>query len=445
MSNTEWRAWVLVGAFSAVLFLATAATYNALGVVLPAMVREEGWSWTEAGFGFTLLGAATGGSSFIPPILIRRLGVRATLVCGAAVMAAGFACLAETRSALVYFGGATLCGTGYQMLALIPGTHVLAALFPRRAFPFGIYFTSAAAGGVVGPLLAFGLTAVFHGDWRAFWLTQALVTLAVGGACAVLVGGRRWLAEASEKTDRALASETAAKRSAVYRTPTDWSVAEALRTPQFYVLLAAYFGHLLIGATVAGVSVAHLSQRGVAEKVAVVMLSVEALMQGAGRSLGGLIGDRIDPKYLLMAALASLAAGSAALSIASDYPTMLVYAVGSGVGFGLTLLAVTVLLLNYYGRRHNLEIFSLTCLIGAVSALGPTIAGGLRDLTGSFSVAFQLFAGVIVLVLLAVAFMRPPRPARPREATGSNVSRSTPKIVQAALMEDERHDCSQEA
>ena len=90
---------------------------------------------------------------------------------------------------------------------------------------------------------------------------------------------------------------------------------------------------------------------------------------------------------------------------------MLVYAVGSGIGFGLTLLTVTVLLLNYYGRRHNLEIFSITCLIGAVSALGPTIGGALRDRTGSFSVTFQLFAGVIAVILVAVMFMRPPRPA----------------------------------
>jgi len=99
----------------------------------------------------------------------------------------------------------------------------------------------------------------------------------------------------------------------------------------------------------------------------------------------------------------------AALSVAHGYPMMLLYAVGSGLGFGLTALAVTLLLLNYYGRRHNLEIFSLTCLIGAVSALGPVIGGVIRDRTGGFAPAFQLFALVIVLVLVAVIFMRPPR------------------------------------
>lgn len=148
------------------------------------------------------------------------------------------------------------------------------------------------------------------------------------------------------------------------------------------------------------------------------MLSVEALMQTAGRTFGGLIGDLIDPRYLLIVALASLALGSMALSVADNYPMMILYAVGSGIGFGLTLLTVTVLLLNYYGRRHNLEIFSLTCLIGAVSALGPTIGGSLRDLTGSFTVTFQLFAGVVLLILVAVVFMRPPRRAPSSQPTG---------------------------
>jgi MFS family permease len=412
MPKFAWRPWVLVAAFSLVLFLITAATYNALGVVLPAMVKEQGWSWTEAGFGFTLLGAATGGSSFLPPILIRRFGVRATLLCGTAVMSGGFFCLARTHGVGLYFLGAALCGIGYQMMALIPGTHVLAAMFKHRALPFGVYFSSAAVGGVAGPFVVFGLLHIFHDQWRMFWTVQSVAALVVGLVCAIVVGGEAALVRASRETDLEVAAEVAnPATSRVYRTPVDWTTRAALRTPQFYVLLAAYFAHLLIGVTVAADATAHLTQRGVSLVVAGTMLSFEALMQGAGRAAGGLVGDRIDPRYLLMFALASLMAGAAALSVASDYPLMLIYAIGSGLGFGLTLLTVTVLLLNYYGRRHNLEIFSIICLGGAVSALGPTIGGEMRDLTGSFTSTFQMFAAVVALIFIAVAFMRPPRRA----------------------------------
>ena len=72
LEATPWRPWVQLAAFSLVLFLITAATYSSLGVVLPMMVKDEGWNWTEAGLGFTLLGVFTGASSMIPAWLIRR-------------------------------------------------------------------------------------------------------------------------------------------------------------------------------------------------------------------------------------------------------------------------------------------------------------------------------------------------------------------------------------
>jgi hypothetical protein len=66
-----------------------------------------------------------------------------------------------------------------------------------------------------------------------------------------------------------------------------------------------------------------------------------------------------------------MAVGLLALTHATTWPLLMLFAVGVGVGFGLTVLAVSILLLNYYGRKNNLEIFSLVCLVGAVSALGP--------------------------------------------------------------------------
>ena len=68
-----------------------------------------------------------------------------------------------------------------------------------------------------------------------------------------------------------------------------------------------------------------------------------------------------------------------------------------------------LLLLNYYGRQSNLELFSLTCLVGAVSAAGPFVAGAMRDRLGGFAATFELFAAVTAVVFLAVLAMRPPK------------------------------------
>jgi MFS family permease len=195
-------------------------------------------------------------------------------------------------------------------------------------------------------------------------------------------------------------------------------VQEAVSTPQFYILLAAYFVHLLGGVTVVSLSVAHLTQTGVAAgasaavaaALATKMLSVESLMGMAGRVGCGLVGDWLDPKYLLMAAQGAMALGLLVLSVAgTSLPLMWIYAVGTGFGFGATVLAVTMLLMNYFGRKNYLELFSLTCLIGAVSALGPFIGGFMRDRLGSFAPTFQLFASISAVVFVAALFMRPPK------------------------------------
>jgi MFS family permease len=420
-----WRSWSALAAFSILLFLITASTFSSLGVVLPAMVKDEHWSWTEAGLGFTLLGALCGASAFVPAYLIRRLGVRAVLLLGTAVMALGFLSLSVTRGLLLYLIGASLCGVGYQMMALIPGTHVLAAAFQRRALAFGVYFTFGSLGGVAGPWFVISFMDSFHQQWRLFWMVQIVIALVVGALCTALVGSSRWLQETSDETDAKVAARVATK---VYRSARSWTLRQAARTPQFYVLLAAYFGHLLCGVTVASLSVAHLTEHRVSPAVAGAMLSFESLMGIAGRLLGGLVGDHVDPRYVLIFALASMVVGSLALSVADTTPMMLIYAAGTGLGFGLTALSVTVLLLNYFGRGHNLEIFSAVCLIGAVSALGPVFGGAVRDATGGFGLAFQIYAGVIAVVLAAALFMRPPLP----DAAPSAEALATPDVAQLA-------------
>ncbi len=431
MSTTiPWRSWLLLGALSLLLFLITASTFSSLGVVLPAMIKEQGWAFGPAFLGFTFLGAFCGGSSKLPALLIRRIGVRGTIIVGSLVMVAGFACLAASPGLAVYLVGTALLGVGYQMMALIPGTHVLSMLFKKRALPFGIYFTIGSLGGVVGPWMAVSGMAMAHGGWRPYWWAQAAASVVVGALCAALVGGRAWLEAAAVETDKAVAEDIQAApvNAKVYRTATDWTVKEAVRTPQFYVILAAYFAHLLGGVTAVSLAPTHFTELGVVSAVAIAAISLESLMQVAARMGGGLLGDRVDPRWLLAGAQGMMAVGLLALAHATTWPLLMVFAIGVGVGFGLTVLAVSILLLNYYGRKNNLEIFSLVCLVGAVSALGPVVGGVMRDHLGSFAPTFQVCAAIIGVIFVAACFMRPPRKA----ALQDPVAEPVPSMLQDA-------------
>ena len=394
-------AWAALASLSALFFLITAGTFTSLGVVLPDMVKALKWDWSAAGLGFTLLGLATGLASYAPAVVVRRLGVRAALMIGAAVMAAGFVCLYATREVGLYWLGTTLAGIGFALCAIIPGTFVLAGAFRARSAALGIYFTIGGLGGVAGPWLYFAVLRI-TGGWRDYWLCLAVAVLVLGAIASALS-----TPPAAEES----AEPAAPARAGVHRTTHDWSVRDALATPQFWIVVAAYTTYLLCGVTVNGISVEHLTERGAAATLAGGMLSFQALINACARAAGGVAGERIDPKHLVVGALACLIVGIAALALAHDVPLMLLYALGIGAGYGVSYLATAVLLLNYFGRGKNLELFSIMCLVSTLASAGPYIGGIVHDRTGGFAPALWGFAAVAAVVLVAVLLMRPPRHA----------------------------------
>ena len=400
-----------LAALSALFFLAVAGTFSSLGVVLPAMVAEMGWSWTDAGLGFSILAVACGLASYAPTLVIRTLGVRSTLLLGGATLAAGFACLAVTDDVTIYYVGAALAGLGFALSAIIPGAYVLARSFRRVSTALGVYFTVGGLGGVMGPWLYY-LAKMSPGGWRGYWVLLAIAALGLGVIAAIAVRDN------AEPAAMPTAVEaTAAPRTPIFRTGRAWTVREALGSWPFWVIVAAYTANLLCEVTVNYASVAHLTGRGVMVATAGAALSLQAAVSVAARAAAGWLGERVDPKRLVMAGLGLLVVGLVALAQARGPAAVGVYAVAVGAGYGLNYLAATLLLLNYYGRGRNLELFSTTCLISTLASAGPLLAGGLKDGLGSFAPAFMIIAAVTVLVLLAAALMRPPREGRASESS----------------------------
>jgi MFS family permease len=411
-------------AMSSLELLLAAATYSSLGVVLPFMVMDLDWNWAQAGFGFTVLGAVTGVASSVPPLLIRRLGVRNTVLIGGLLASLGLYLLHGVNSLPQYYIAAAICGLAYPMMASIPTTFLVSRLFQRQSTALGVAATISGMGTVVGPLMVLGVLALQGQTWRNYWEYQALAILAATVLCVIIIGlERRFSRPARDELIAPEADpvaptimpdqvETAPPRrgSNIYRTSVDWTTKVAMRTSQFKILAAAYCLNMMCLVTVTSLSVGHLIERGVPETVAGGMLSIEALIAVLIRGFSGVLGDIFDPKHLVSFALCATMIGCAVLALTADHVMLLFYAVGTGIGFGTTQLACTVLLLNYFGRKYNLELFSAMCVTGAISALGPLIGGVIRDVSGSFSLIFLLLSVLSAGVFMLVLFMKPPYP-----------------------------------
>ena len=403
-ASTSHR-WATFAALSLLFFLVSAGTFSSLGVVLPAMVKELNWNWTQAGLGYTFLGVACGLSSLAAAAFVRRLGVRMTLATGAAMLVAGFGALAVTGNVWVYLGATLVIGVAFSLVT-VPGTHVLTGLFEKRSTILGAYFTLGALGGVAGPLLYVAIAPA--AGWRAYWWVFSVAALVLGVFGAATTTGR----------ERAVADEAAASKplgpGELLEGLHQWPVRRALATPQFYVIVGAYTMYLLINTTAHGFAVEHLTERGVSPKAAAEMLSLEALIGAGVAVLGGWAGERVRPKTLMNVALVSLIVGMSALAEARGLGLMLAYAVGVGIGFGLSFVASTMLLLTFFGRRAYLELYSIMCLLSTTAALGPAVGGWTRDAFGSFAGVFHLCSAAAFVMLVATVLMSVPKLASGR-------------------------------
>ena len=394
------RAWGGLALLSLLFFLVTADSFTALGAVLPDMVTELGWSWTGAGLGYTILGLACGLASFAPAVLIRRTGVRVTLLLGGLVMAGGYASLAAVHSLPLYWLGTGLIGVGYALAAVIPASYVITRTFTHASAAFGAYFTFGALGGTAGPLLYAGLKAA-GADWRVYWIAAGGTVLLCSAATALVVlSGEGAEAPAAEDD------------SPVLDAPVNFTVRAALATPQFWIVTFAYTVSLVCETSVNGLSIAHLISQGVLPAVAGGMLSLQALLSAGARGAAGALGERIEAKRLTVGALALMAVGIAALAMARGYPLMLTYAAGVGIGYGVSSLTAILILIHYFGRQRNLELFSIMALVSTLAAGGPWLAGWVRDRFGGFEGAFALFAGLALAAFAAMAVMKPPKAHR---------------------------------
>lgn len=390
--------FVVLGAFSLLHFMLNACTFNGLGVILPYMVSELGWAWATAGLGFTLLGMACGLSGLLPALLIRRIGVARTMLTGGVILLAGFSCFATAHSASVYYLGTILVGIGYSLCGTVPGVNVISHSFDRRSTAVGIYFTVGGLGAVVGPLIAYATQELTH-EWRFYWVGAAVVAVILSIFAAIVTMDRASEGNEEEQEKRKTEMQQG------------WTARAAMHTAQYYVVVGAYTAFLLINTTVHGFAVQHLSETGLSMGGAATVMSAIALISAIGSTVAGVAGEKFGARELTLLSLSATAIGALALIGGGNWMTVGVAVVGLGIGFGFSYVSTAMLLLDLFGKRANLELYSTMSLISTIAAAGPALGGLVRDHLGSFGLVFLGCAVIGFLFVLAVLWLR--RPALP--------------------------------
>lgn len=419
--------WYIVAAG----FLANVASAfslaSTLSVFLKALTGDLGVSRGV----FSLLRSGEGliAAAMAPVIgsLVDRYGGRWLMALGAIVVSTGYLLLSQVKVfwqfLLVRWGLVTV---GDAFMGYMVVNVVIARWFLRkRGRAVAISSMGVGFAKVGMPLCAASLL-VWLG-WRRTWAVFGLVTLALVVGPALLFVRRSpedmglHPDGASSSFDSSLSRRGQARAPASERrSVTDnlvWSRKEAACTATFW-LIVTVFGISSVGVTGLNLHVfAYVSDIGHSEVVAATVMSVIALMQLASPLLWGLLAERIDVrratmiKFLVQAAGLSLAITTRRLFLL--YAGFFLYGIGLGGGMVLS----EIMWVHYFGRLSLGRVRGLGILLTQILAAGgPPFFGFLFDVTGSYLLAFSIFAVLLLSSAFLSLVLRPPEKPLPRRA-----------------------------
>jgi MFS family permease len=371
MSNSRYR-WVIVAAGGVLGCVAIGGMFS-LPVFLQPIARDTGWSVTGVSSAMTVGFLAMALTSMIWGTLSDRIGPLPVVLTGSIVLPASLALASRAPSLLAF----------QIMFGLMVGGSISAIFAPMMACVTGWFDTHrslavslVSAGMGMAPLIMAPLAAwlVSNHDWRTSMQVMAAVVAAIMIPVSLLV--RR--PPALESAKAAPAGEGAP--------PAEMSVGQAVRSPQFIILLATNF---LCCATHSGPiihTVSYAVTCGIPLMAAVTIYSVEGLAGLGGRIAFGLLGDRFGAKRVLVAGLLAQAFGALAYVFVRELAAFYAVAALFGFIYAGTMPLYSVLARENFPLRMMGTVIGGTAMAGSLGmATGPVAGGLIYDTFASYA------------------------------------------------------------
>jgi MFS transporter, OFA family, oxalate/formate antiporter len=401
--------WVVLGVLCFAGFARQGPAVATLSVFVTPLIDEFGWSRTALSGAVSLGGVlAAIVSPWVGPLLDRG-GSRLVLCYAVLTTGAAVLLLSLTNSLAVFyllFCFARMNWASPFELGIYGAVNNW--FVRRRGLATSVATLAQMAGLVSMPLIA--QLAMSRGSWRAGWVAIGALTLVVGFLPVFLLLARRPEDVGLHPDGLASDPPAGAAAAAVAAPEPDFSRAQAMRTPAFWLLLLYT---VLVYPVQAGISLhqaPHLIERGIAPAVAATIVSTFSLLSAAASITCGLLPRRLPIRYPMAAiGLCFVASPLLMKTIASPGEAYLAAALfGFGVGGILTLLPVAWA--DYFGRANFGAIRGVALSAQVVAqATGPLLSGVLRDRTGSYQLSLSVFAALGALSIAAALAATSPR------------------------------------
>jgi len=408
--------WAIVIATFVVSFGQVPVFGPVLGVFILPMQQELGWSRATLSLGFTI-GSITGTiTTFIIGSLLDRYGARIIVVSTGIVITGamlGLAMMDQPWQFWVLFG----MGRGAALAGIQVGTSVAIAnwFIRKRGRAMAIKGMGLRIGQATFPLIIFAIMAA--STWRNAYLALAGLTF----VCIVLPSAlyiRRRPEDMGLHPDGMAPEAVSPDGTSGTSKPTrgrqqgyeeTWTVAEARKTRALWFLIL----FLLLAPFALGSinlhMVANFQDKGIPAGLAVSVLSIFAAVSSVTVLPWGFLLERVHVRYAAMLMCVFQGVACVIIIVAKTFPMAVVFGLVYGIGQAGWAVILNLIIADYFGRRHAGAIRGFTSPFRLLGPFGPVFTGYVRDITGSYTLAFQILTGAFVIMFMLLLLAVPPK------------------------------------
>ncbi len=353
-------------------------------------VKDFGWSRATVTsgnlFGKIIIGPLFGfvAGWFIDRFGPRRLMLSGIVMCGAAVIG-----LSTMTGLWEFYSFYLLMALGYMCGGPLPNQVLTSRWFSQsRGKAMGIAYLGIGIGGMLVPQISKWLN--MQMDWRS-----SLVIL--GTLMIVIAFPMAWFVQESPGL------------------PSKGPMPGRQEVPFKSILKNRYFYLLAIGSMCSLGTVAGVSQnlklffsldlkysQGEAANVISLVLAASII----GRLLMGWLADKYSKKFVMILIYTLISVSILLLFFASVPGVIYLFALIFGIGLGGDYMIIPLMAAELFGVKVMGRVMGLVLTVDGIGeALGPILAGGLRDHTGSYALGFAALIILSVTGTIAIALL----------------------------------------